>query len=57
MQAMKMGEELLHDRKYYFEGSIDEAGAEENSSSSNVAQNKDSCYKKEEEECQIAYKA
>ena len=49
MQELKMGGELMHDRKYDFEGYIDEAEVGENSSSSNVAQKKDSCCKKEEE--------
>ena len=39
----------MYDRKDGFEGYIDEVELGENSSSSNVAQNKDSWCKKEEE--------
>ena len=50
MQDLKVGEELMHDRKDDFEGYIDEAEVlGENSSSSNMAQNKDGCCNKEEE--------
>ena len=46
-----MGEELMYGRKDDFEGYLDEAKAGENSSSSNVAQNKDGiCNKAEETE-------
>ena len=51
MQELKISEECMYDRKYYFEGCIDKVEVEENtySSSSNVAQNKDSCCKEEKE--------
>ena len=39
----------MYCRKYDFEGYLDEAAVGENSSSSNVAQNKDSLSNKEEE--------
>ena len=50
MEVLKMGEELLHDRKVDFEGYIvDKAEVGENSSSCNVAQNKDGLCNEEEE--------
>ena len=39
----------MYGRKYYFEGYLDEAEVGENSSSSNVAQNKDGLCNNEEE--------
>ena len=49
MQELKISEDLMYYRKYDFEGYIDKVEVGENSSSSNVAQNKDVCCKKEEE--------
>ena len=49
MQELKIGEELMYDRKYDFQGYIDEAEVGENNSSTNVGQNKDGCCNKEEE--------
>ena len=49
MQEMKIGEELMYERKDDFEGYIDEVELREKSSSSNIAQTKDSKCKKEEE--------
>ena len=46
IQELKIGKELTHDRKYDFEGYRDEAEVGENSSSSNVPQNKESYCKK-----------
>ena len=49
MQELKIGEEVMYDRKYDFVGYIDGVEVGENSNRSNVAQNKDGCCNKEKD--------